>query len=71
MDGLGRHSDLPPPLNFASTLTRHTAIALPAEDSEGRLAAEVGAEVQRQEVARCRQWLAQGKRGGMSHSESV
>lgn len=41
-----------------------------AEDFEARLMGEVAAEVQRQEVERCRQWLARGKPGGMSHGGS-
>lgn len=38
-----------------------------AEELQARLAAEAGAEVERAEAARCRQWLQHGKRGGMSH----
>lgn len=34
-----------------------------------RLAAEAAAEVQRQELQQCRQWLQHGKRGGMSQCE--
>ena len=44
-------------------------ICLPAEEQEGRLAGDAAAEVERREVQQCRQWLAQGKPGGMTQSE--
>ena len=58
-------------MNFCAIAATLQAAALPsiwsAEDFEARLMGEVAAEVQRQEVERCRQWLARGKPGGMSH----
>lgn len=41
----------------------------PADEKQAQLAAEAEAAVQRTELQTCRNWLQQGKRGGMTQSE--